>query len=114
MKSALCRSIISGLIGLLSLGLTVAAAAAVEPVQIEIKNFAFVPNEITIAPGTRVVWLNHDESPHSVAGAKREFASKALDTDDRFGFVFDREGDYAYFCTLHPQMIGIVHVVGGR
>jgi plastocyanin len=114
MKSALCRSVISALIGLLSLAPSVVAAATVEPVQIEIKNFAFVPNEITIVPGTRVVWLNHDESPHSVAGEKREFASNALDTDDRFGFVFDREGDYTYFCTLHPQMTGIVHVVGGR
>lgn len=114
MKSAICGSIVSGLIGLLALAPTIAAAAAMGSVQIEIRNFAFVPNEITVAPGTRVEWVNRDESPHTATAVKREFDSKALDTDDRFTFVFDREGDYTYFCTLHPHMTGIVHVVGGR
>ena len=79
---------------------------------VDIRQFAFVPNDITVAPGTRVVWTNHDETPHTVTSqaAPKVFASPGLDTDDRFEYVFDREGDFAYVCTVHPMMTAVVHV----
>lgn len=86
------------------------AVSAAETAQIEIKSFAFQPQEITVAPGTTVVWINRDESPHNVRESAKIFRSKVLDTGDSFSFVFEKPGDYAYHCTLHPQMIGTVHV----
>ncbi len=93
--------------------LAVAAAPATRTV--EIRNFAFEPREVTIAPGTRVVWTNRDETPHTVTSqaAPKVFASAGLDTDDRFEFVFEHEGDFAYLCTVHPMMTGVVHVRKG-
>ena len=85
-----------------------AAGAATVPVSIE--KFAFTPKEIVVAPGTTVVWTNHDETPHTVASADKSVASKGLDTDDKFEHTFDREGDFAYICTVHPFMTGVVHV----
>jgi len=85
---------------------TLAAAAP----TVDIAKFAFGPKEITIAPGTKIVWINHDETPHTVTSNDKSFASKGLDTDDKFEHTFASEGDFTYLCTLHPFMTGIVHV----
>jgi plastocyanin len=97
------------LIPLLAAFAAASAFAADEP-TIQIQKFAFAPKEITIAPGTKVVWINHDETPHTINASDKTFASKAMDTDDRYEHVFASEGDFSYFCTLHPFMTGIVHV----
>jgi len=78
--------------------------------QVEITKFAFQPKEVTIAPGSKVVWINHDETPHTISASDKSFVSKGMDTDDRFEHTFTTEGDFAYFCTLHPYMTGTVHV----
>ena len=83
---------------------------AAEPVTIDIAKFQFGPKEITVAPGTTVVWINHDETPHTIAASDHSFVSKALDTDDRYEHTFADEGDIPYFCTVHPFMTGVVHV----
>ena len=90
--------------------LAAAFASAAEPSSIDITKFAFAPKEITIAPGTKLVWTNHDETPHTISASDKAFVSKAMDTDDRYEHVFASEGDFSYFCTLHPFMTGIVHV----
>jgi plastocyanin len=92
--------------------LAVVAAAAVPAasVNVDIAKFAYGPKEVTIAPGTKIVWTNHDETPHTVTGNDKTFGSKGLDTDDRFEHTFDKEGDFSYICTVHPFMTGIVHV----
>ena len=90
--------------------LLVGAAHASAPVQIEIRKFVFSTSDITITPGTTVVWINDDETPHTVAAGDRSFVSKALDTGDRYEHTFDRPGDVSYFCTVHPFMTGTVHV----
>ena len=87
-----------------------AAATPSSTVDIDIAKFAYGPKEITIAPGTKIIWTNHDETPHTVTSNDKSFASKGLDTDDKFEHVFASEGDFPYFCTVHPYMAGVVHV----
>lgn len=97
------------------------AALAQEPapghappaVEVSIDNFTFTPAEITIAPGTTVTWVNHDDIPHTVVEANRSFKSKTLDTEDRFSMTFRSSGSFAYFCSLHPHMTGKVIVTPG-
>jgi len=86
------------------------AASPSRTVELDIAKFAFTPKEVTVAPGTKVVWINRDETPHTVASNDRSFASKGLDTDDKFEHTFDKEGDFSYICTVHPFMTGVVHV----
>jgi plastocyanin len=87
-----------------------AAAPAIKTV--EIAKFVFAPKELTVEPGTQVRWTNRDETPHTVTSqaAKKVFASPGMDLDDHFDFVFAEEGDFGYFCTVHPMMTGVVHV----
>ena len=77
---------------------------------VDITQFAFSPREITVAPGTRIVWTNHDGAPHTVTSSDKSFASKGLDTDDKYEHTFAAEGNFTYYCTLHPMMTGVVHV----
>lgn len=86
------------------------AAGPAPTVDIDIAKFAYGPKEITVAPGTKIVWTNHDETPHTVTSNDKSFASKGLDTDDKFEHTFSSEGDYSYICTVHPFMTGVVHV----
>ena len=67
---------------------------------------------VTIAPGTRVVWVNHDDVPHTATstGKPRRFDTGALDTDQKYAHVFTEPGTYNYFCAVHPKMTGQIIV----
>jgi plastocyanin len=77
---------------------------------VTIDNFTFTPQELNIAVGTTVKWINHDDIPHSVVEKNKGFISKALDTDDSYSFTFTSAGTFDYFCGLHPHMVGKVIV----
>ena len=79
---------------------------------VEIKTFAFAPQELTVRPGTKVTWINHDQTVHNVVSPAGAFTSPGMDTDDSFTFMFEKEGDFAYLCALHPHMVGTIHVHG--
>lgn len=85
---------------------------AAETKSIAIDNFAFDPPTLTVAPGTRIVWTNKYEEPHTVTSVNKEmpFKSQGLDTDDTFAITFDKPGTYKYFCSVHPHMVGEIVV----
>ena len=78
--------------------------------EITIDNFTFTPKELTVAVGTTVKWVNHDDIPHTIVEKKTTFRSQALDTDDSYSFTFTSAGTFDYFCGLHPHMVGQVIV----
>ncbi len=84
--------------------------AAEEANVVTIDNFTFTPPELTVAVGTTVKWVNHDDIPHTVVDKNKAFRSKALDTDDAYSFTFASAGTFDYFCGLHPQMVGKIIV----
>ncbi|MGO8909105.1 MAG: cupredoxin family copper-binding protein [Bradyrhizobium sp.] len=84
--------------------------AAEETNVVTIDNFTFTPPELTVAAGTTVKWVNHDDIPHTVVDKNKAFRSKALDTDDAYSFTFASAGTFDYFCGLHPQMVGKIIV----
>jgi plastocyanin len=87
------------------------ASAKAAGTQVEIRNFAFAPNTMTVAVGTRVVWTNRDEEPHVITSAGKQFASSpALDTSDTYAVTFSKPGTYAYYCSIHPMMVGTIIV----
>jgi amicyanin len=86
------------------------AVAAQEENVVTIDNFTFAAPELTVAIGTTVKWVNHDDIPHNVVDKNKAFRSKALDTDDSYSFTFASAGTYDYFCGLHPHMQGKIIV----
>jgi len=87
-----------------------AAPAAANPAAVRIDNFNFTPPTLVVAPGTTVTWTNADDSPHTVREKDGKFKSAALDTDDTFSQTFTAPGEYEYFCSIHPRMVGKVVV----
>ena len=86
------------------------AVAAQDANVVTIDNFTFGPKELTIAVGTTVKFVNHDDIPHTVVEKKLSFRSKALDTDDSYSYTFATAGSFDYFCSLHPHMVGKITV----
>ena len=86
-----------------------AAPGAAGP-TVEIKNMKFAPAELTITAGTKVTWVNEDNSPHTVTDKGKVFRSAALDTKDNFSYTFAAPGEFTYFCTIHPMMVGKIVV----
>ena len=84
--------------------------AAQDADVVTIDNFTFTPKELTIAVGTTVKFVNHDDIPHTVVEKKLSFRSKALDTDDAYSYTFASAGSFDYFCSLHPHMVGKIIV----
>jgi plastocyanin len=95
---------------LVGASLAFGAVSAEDANVVTVDNFVFTPPELTIAVGTTVKWVNHDDIPHSVVDNNKAFRSKALDTDDSYSFTFASAGTFSYFCGLHPHMVGKVIV----
>ena len=93
------------------LAIATGAGAAPTP-QLEIHHFAYQPTTVTVAPGTTVRWLNHDEETHTVTSSTGLFASPGLDLDETYEHTFTQPGTYTYFCALHPHMRATVIVKG--
>ena len=79
--------------------------------KIEIKDFAFNPQTITVKSGEKVTWINRDEEPHTVVSVGKQFKkSSALDTDQTYTITAGAPGTYSYFCSVHPKMTGTIIV----
>ena len=93
----------ASLIRYLSLALVIVTLVASGPVfadeptkttsanTIEIKNFVYTPDTITIQAGATVTWINRDQDPHSIVGSNNAFRSDALDTGDKFTYTLSRQ-----------------------
>jgi plastocyanin len=93
------------------LGLTqVPAVGSPSTVFINIQNFAFSPNVITIPIGTTVVWVNNDIRDHTVTSTDGLFDSGILTPGTSFELTFSSPGTYNYFCSFHPFMVARVVV----
>jgi plastocyanin len=79
-------------------------------VAVNIDNFVFGPQAITVPVGATVTWTNKDDIPHTSVSTDGVFKSKVLDTDEKFSYTFTKPGTYPYYCTIHPKMTGKVVV----
>jgi amicyanin len=99
-----------GIVLLVAAATFAARSAPATDAEVDIDQFTFTPQHITVKAGTTVTWINEDDVPHTIASSSKPFKSKALDTGDKFSFTFTTPGTYEYFCSLHPHMTGAVVV----
>jgi plastocyanin len=81
-----------------------AAAGASQPAAVSMKNYAFDPVTLTIAPGTTVTWTNDDTVPHTVTAADRSFDSGNMPPGATFSHTFMTAGTIDYLCQYHAGM----------
>jgi plastocyanin len=78
----------------------------------------YEPEPVTVSPGSTIIWDNQDNALHTATSGNPETGPDGtFDT----GLVAANEqsepipmptepGEYAYFCTLHPFLVGTVIV----
>jgi plastocyanin len=79
-------------------------------VHVEMKEFHFGPEVITIKVGTTVQWSNSDNAVHTVVADDGSFHSARMRNGDKFSFTFNRTGTFTYHCGIHALMKGKVVV----
>ena len=97
--------------------------ATIVPGASTLADKAFSPNPIQAKVGQEVEWTNDDSAMHTVTSGTAGAADvgKAFDSGlagptaltakgKTFEHKFDAAGEFPYFCTLHPTMVGKVTV----
>lgn len=87
-----------------------AGATATPADTIDIKDFKFVPDDVTVKAGQKISVPNADAAPHTLTEVPKA-GSPAFDTGNITGkntgsFTAPEAGTYEYFCELHAFMKG--------
>jgi plastocyanin len=77
---------------------------------VEIVEFVYEPEEITVPAGTTVTFTNQDKAPHTATADDTSFDTKTLQKNDSAELTFDEPGTYPYFCRFHVFMKGSITV----
>jgi plastocyanin len=78
---------------------------------ITIKNFAFSPASITVAPGATVTVTNSDSVAHTVTSKTGGFDTGDIQAGQSQTFTApNKAGSYPYICTIHQYMTGTLTV----
>jgi plastocyanin len=100
-------------------GATVTAVSIVVGASTPTNGQFFSPAEAKSAVGSMVTWTNHDTTIHTVTSGKSDgktptpdnvFDSGLLKAGASYSYVFEKAGEYDYYCMLHPYMTGKVTV----
>jgi plastocyanin len=87
-----------------------AQAAAV---NVNIVDFKFDPQVITITAGTTVTWTEIGPTEHNTVYKGNRpllWESDIMHPGDKFSYTFTKPGTYDYWCTIHPEMLAKVIV----
>ena len=97
-------------IGVGGVALAQSPAPSPSPVTVHIRNFAYVPETVTIAAGDSVRFVQDDETAHTVTASDASFDSGNLAQHAVWTHAFAKAGTYAYICAYHPYMKGMIVV----
>lgn len=78
--------------------------------NVDIRNYSFGPQKLTVKQGDKVIFTNYDSVQHTVTFQARtpiQLASGASYTLETSSFS---PGPYNYYCSIHPSMTGTLTV----
>jgi plastocyanin len=84
---------------------------AVRAAKVEIVEFIYEPDPVTIEEGGKVTWINRDAAPHTATADDDSFDTGTLAEGKLKSESFKKPGEYPYFCEIHPSMHGTVKVI---
>lgn len=91
-------------------GVRVQARANPTTHRIAIRSFAFDPAHLTVRPGDRVEWTNHDIAPHTATDRDGGWDTGELARGESGSLELRETGHVAYFCAFHPHMTGRITI----
>lgn len=90
--------------------LAATAARAQTTHTVTIKNFAFSPAALTIAPGDTVTWVNEDNMRHSALDLNGAFDTGLISQGQSASIAFGGQGTFEYRCGPHRNMRGSITI----
>jgi plastocyanin len=79
--------------------------------NVQIKDFLYDPEAITVAAGTKLTFTNQDNAPHTATSqSSGGFDTGTLTKGQSKTINATKTGTFAYICTIHPFMKGTVIV----
>jgi plastocyanin len=87
-------------------------AAARKPVThtVTIDTSRFEPETLSVVAGDTLVWVNKDLVAHTATSKPGVFDSGLIAPGKSWTYRTKRVGDFAYTCTYHPTMNGMLRV----
>ncbi|HUI01404.1 MAG TPA: plastocyanin/azurin family copper-binding protein [Nitrososphaerales archaeon] len=91
----------------------------VVPALVVMQAVAFHPPVLNVTTGTTVYWINLDSTigccdpgyhDVSLQGGGMNVTSPILRRLDTWSYTFQAQGQFYYYCTIHPWMVGTVVV----
>jgi plastocyanin len=86
------------------------AGAAAAGTVVEMRAMAFAPLRIEVTAGATVEFTNRDQLEHTVSANDGSWDSGPIAAGATWRHTFDQPGTYAFHCTPHPFMTGVVVV----
>jgi len=91
-------------------GLQLGPAGAADH-TVEIKGLSFIPEELAVAAGDAVTWVNQDTDAHDLQSDV--FDAPPMQKGESFSFTFPENGEVPYSCKIHTYMRGSITVGDG-
>jgi plastocyanin len=76
---------------------------------VDIVDFGYNPQSITVAVGEAVTWVNTGAAPHTVTFDAGPDCGR-MNPGQSVSHAFDTAGSFTYHCTIHASMRGTVVV----
>jgi plastocyanin len=78
--------------------------------EAEIRAMQFMQDRIEVAAGTTIRWTNNDQLQHTVTANDGSWDSGLINPGGTWSHTFTQPGEYAFHCTPHPFMKGVIVV----
>jgi plastocyanin len=89
-----------------------ASPQAVGANDVSIEAFAFVQTELVVPVGSTVTFVNNDSVAHTATASDGTFSTGNIAPGESVPITLDQPGTYLYSCSYHPNMKGVIIVVG--
>ncbi len=77
---------------------------------VDIKNFKFIPPDLTVKAGTKLAVTNEDTAEHTLTSDDGAFDSGDLGQGDKATITLSKPGTFTYHCDFHAFMTGTITV----
>ena len=91
--------------------ITIFLHSATVPVQhkpetriIKMKGMRFDPSSVEVSIGDTVIWQNDSNGEHNVVANDGTFKSNMLEKGQIYALVFEKKGQFKYYCQPHRIM----------
>lgn len=79
--------------------------------MVDISNYTYKPESITVPAGTKVTFVNHDSTAHTATSKQQgAFDTQPIQPGKSATVTLSEPGTFVYYCVFHPFMKGTVEV----